>query len=134
MSTWIEEVMGLPLGDLVRKNPRLAEDVRSRMLAGIAQIRSGPPPTTVECWAVSERFQGIQVAGLVVVNVRDSAECPAAEELLVDLARLRKDEALFTDILGTRPRTASLASKPLAAFPGSSLLEGTRGPARRSWP
>jgi sugar phosphate isomerase/epimerase len=114
MSTWIEEVMGLPLGDLVRKNPRLAEDVRSRMLAGIAQIRSGPPPTTVECWAVSERFQGIQVAGLVVVNVRDPAERPAAGQLLVDLARLRKDDALFNDILGTRghrtPITAVVAN------------------------
>jgi hypothetical protein len=52
-------------------------------------------------WAVSERFQGIQVAGLVVVNVRDAAERPAAEQLLVDLARLRKDDALFNDILGT---------------------------------
>jgi hypothetical protein len=102
MSTWMEEVMGLPLGDSVRKNPRLAEDVRSRMLAGIAQVRSGPPPRSVERWAVSERFQGIQVAGLVVVNVRDAAERPAAEQLLVDLARLRNDDALFSDILGTR--------------------------------
>jgi len=42
MSTWMEEVMGLRVGDFVRKSPRLAEDVRSRMLAGIAQVRSGP--------------------------------------------------------------------------------------------
>ena len=69
------------------------------MLDGIAHVRSGPPPTTVECWAVSERFQGIQVAGLVDVNVRAPAERPAAEQLLVDLARLRKDDGLFNDIL-----------------------------------
>jgi hypothetical protein len=113
MSTWMEDVMGLPVGDFVRKNPGLAEDVRSRMLAGIAQVRSGPAPRTVECWAVSERFQGIQDAGLVVVNVRDPSERPAAEQLLVDLARLRKDDALFRDILGTRghrtPITAVVA-------------------------
>jgi hypothetical protein len=102
ISTWMEDVIGLPVGDFVRKNPRLAEAVRSRMLAGIAQVRSGPPPGPAECWAVSERFQGIQVAGLVVVNVRDPAERPAAEQLLVDLARLRNDDALFNDILGTR--------------------------------
>ena len=106
--------MGLPLGDFVRKNPRLAEDVRSRMLAGIAQVRSGPPPRPVECWSVSERFQGIQVAGLVVVNVRDRAERPAAEQLLVDLVRLRNDDALFNDILGWRghrtPITAVVAN------------------------
>jgi hypothetical protein len=98
----MEEVMGLPVGDFVRKNPRLAEGARSRMLAGIAQVRNGPPPRPVEHWAVSDRFQGIQCAGLVVVNVRDAAERQAAEQLLVDLARLRKDGALFNDILGTR--------------------------------
>ena len=102
--------MGLPLGDFVRKNPRLAEDVRSRMLAGIAQVRRGPPPGPVECWAVSERFQGIQVAGLVVVNVRDPAERPAAEHLLVDLARLRNDDALFNDILGWRGRRTRITA------------------------
>ena len=113
-STWMEEVMGLPVGDFVRKNPRLAEDVRSRMLAGIAQVRSGPPPRSVEHWGISERFQGIQGAGLVVVNIRLSTERPAAEQLLVDLARLRNDDALFNDILGWRghrtPITAVVAN------------------------
>ena len=94
--------MGLPVGDVVRKTPRLAEDARSSMLAGIVQVRSGPLPSPVECWAVSERFQGIQRAGLVVVNVRDAAERPAVEWLIVDLVRLRKDDALFNDILGWR--------------------------------
>jgi len=114
MSTWMEEVMGLPVGDLVHKNPRLAEDVRSRMLAGIAQVRSGPPPRSVEHWGISERFQGIQGAGLVVVNIQSSTERPAAEQLLVDLARLRNDDALFNDILGWRghrtPITAVVAT------------------------
>jgi hypothetical protein len=85
---------------LCSQNPRLAEDARSRMLTGIARLCSGPPPGPVECWAVSERFQGIQRAGLVVVNVRNPAERPPAEQLLLDLARLRIDDALFKDILG----------------------------------
>ncbi len=114
MSTWMEEVMGPAVGDFVRKNPHVAEDARSRMLAGIAQVRSGPPPRSVEHWGISERFQGIQGAGLVVVNIRSSTERPAAEQLLVDLARLRKDDALFSDILGTRghrtPITAVVAN------------------------
>jgi len=58
--------------------------------------------------------QGIQVAGLVVVNVRDPSERPPAEQLLVDLARLRNDDALFNDILGWRghrtPITAVVAN------------------------
>jgi sugar phosphate isomerase/epimerase len=36
------------------------------------------------------------------VNLRDPAERPAAEQLLVELARLRKDDALFNDIVGLR--------------------------------
>jgi hypothetical protein len=44
MDTWMEDVMGLPLGHFVRSNPHLAEDVRSRMLEGIAQVRAAPPP------------------------------------------------------------------------------------------
>jgi hypothetical protein len=94
--------MGLPLGDFARSNPRLTEDVRSRMLEGIAQVRGAPPPRPVDHWAVSERFQGIERAGLVVVNLRDPDERPAAAQLLVDLARLRKDDALFNDIVGWR--------------------------------
>jgi len=92
MATWMEDVMRLPVGDFARRNPRLTEDVRSRMLEG-SQVRASPPPRPVDYWAVSERFQGIERAGLVVVNLRDPAERPAAERLLVDMARLRKDAA-----------------------------------------
>jgi hypothetical protein len=110
MATWMEDVMGLPLGDFVRKNPRLTEDVRSSMLEGIAQVRAAPQPKPVDYWAVSKRFQGIERAGLVVVNVRDPAQRPAAEQLLADLARLRKDDTLFNDIVGWRGyRTAITA-------------------------
>jgi len=86
----------------VRSNPHLADDVRSTMMDGIAQLRAAAPPRLVDYWAVSERFQGIERAGLVVVNLRDPAERPAAEQLLVDLARLRKDDPLFNDIVGLR--------------------------------
>ena len=116
MVTWMEDVMGLPLGDLlrVRSNPRLTEDVRSRMLEGIAQVRAAPPPRPVDYWAVAERFQGIERAGLVVVNLGDHAAQPAAEQLLVEPARLRRDAALFNDIVGLRgnrlPTTAVVAN------------------------
>jgi hypothetical protein len=114
MATWMRDVMGLPLGDFALSNPRMTDDVRSRMLEGIAQVRGAPPPRPVDYWAVSERFQGIERAGLVVANLRDPAERPAAAQLLVDLARLRKDDALFNDIVGWRgyrlPITAVVAN------------------------
>ena len=69
---------------------------------GIAQIPAAPPPTPVDYWAVFERSQRIERAGLVVVNLRDPDERPAAEQLLVELARLRKDDALINEIVGLR--------------------------------
>jgi hypothetical protein len=114
MATWIEDVMGLPLRDFARSNPRLTEDIRSRMLEGIAQVRAAPPPRPVDRGVVPERFQGIERAGMVVVNLRDPGERSAAEQSPVDLGRLRKDDALFNDIVGWRghrlPITAVVAN------------------------
>ncbi len=65
-------------------------------------------------WLFSDDQYCRHIAGLVVVNLRDPAERPAAEQLLVDLARLRKDDALFNDIVGWRgyrlPITAVVAN------------------------
>ena len=57
MAVWLEEVMGLPLGNFARNNPRLVEDVRARMLEGIAQSREAVPRAPTEQWSVSERFR-----------------------------------------------------------------------------
>jgi len=114
MAMWIDHIIGSPAGDFVRRNPPLVEDVRTSMLAGIAAIRTSPPPQPVEYWAVSERFRGIEHAGLVVVNLRDQTVRVAAELLVADVQRLRKDDALFRDILGWRghriPITAVVAN------------------------
>ena len=83
--------MGPPVGDFVRKNPRLAEDVRSRMLAGIAQVRSGPPPRPVECWAVRVNDQVLSLAGeLLPPSLRslDAIHLATARLLGGSLARL----------------------------------------------
>jgi hypothetical protein len=92
----------------------------SRKLA--ADHRPGP----VEHWAVSERFQGIQRAGLFVINVRDPAERPADEQLLVDLARLRMDDALFKDILGGHGNRL-----PITAVVANMVDAGDAG--RKKW-
>jgi hypothetical protein len=114
MATWMGEVMGIPVGELLRKKPELGNDVRTKMLAGIAAARKAPPARAVEHWAVSERFQGIERAGLVVVNIRDQSERASAEQLVADVHRLRKDDALFDDIVGWRghrlPITAVVAN------------------------
>src|SRR4030081_3280679 len=53
MAMWIDEIIGGRAGDLVWGNPLLGEDVRTRMPAGIAAIRTSPPPEPVEYWAVA---------------------------------------------------------------------------------
>jgi hypothetical protein len=119
MVTWMDEAMRIPIGELLRKDPFLVDDVRTKMLAGIAATRKGPPPKPVEHWAVSEPFRGIERAGLVVVNIRDESE---RAQLVADAHRLRKDDALFEDMLAWRgnriPITAVVANLADARDPG----------------
>jgi hypothetical protein len=114
MATWMEEVVGISVGELLRKKPQLGEDVRGKMLAGIAAARTAPPAKAGEQWAVSEQLEGIERAGLVVVNIRHQSERASAERLVADVHRLRKDDALFNDIIGWRghrlPVTALVAN------------------------
>jgi hypothetical protein len=108
------QMLGAPIVELARRNPRLLEDTRGKLLAGIAASRKALPPKATEHWAIGERFAGIEHAQLVVVNVRGERERKNGEEIVANLARLRKDETLFNDILGFRgskiPVTAVVAN------------------------
>ncbi len=64
IATWMEEVVGISVGELLRKKP------------------------------VTERFAGIERAGLVVVNIRHQRERASADKLVVDVHRRRQDDAL----------------------------------------
>jgi hypothetical protein len=133
MATWMAEVMGIPVGELLRKKPGVGEDVRTKMLAGVAAARMAPPAKAVEHWAVSDRFQGIERAGLVVVNIRDQSERASAEQLVADVHWLRKDDALFNDMIGwrgrRRPITAVVAN---LADPGDAGRKKAVGRVRRT--
>ena len=130
--------MGIPIGELRRKDPLLVDDVRNKMLAGIAAARKAPPPKPVEHWAVSERFRGIKRTGLVVLNIRDESEGEPAEQLVADVHRLRKDAALFKGILAWRgyriPVTAVVANiaDPLDAGRKKALARVRRTTRSRS--
>jgi hypothetical protein len=102
VARWMEQVVGLPVGEHLRRTPALAEEVRRQLLTGIASFRTAPAPRAAERWAVAERFAGIENAGLVVVAVHDRGERDRAEQLAADALRLRRDPALFNDILGWR--------------------------------
>jgi len=63
--------------------------------------------------ALEDGYEGIERAQLVVVNVRSDADRRAAVAVLEDVTRLRKDEAVYQDVLGHRgnklPVTAVVA-------------------------
>src|SRR5438552_1048412 len=121
MATWMHEVMSIPVGELLRVKAELGEDVRTKMLAGIAGARKAPPLKPMEHRAVSERLKAIERAGLLVVNIRDQSERASAEQLVAYVHRHRKDNAVFQ-------RHRRLARLSTSDYRGGGQH---RGPARR---
>jgi molybdopterin-guanine dinucleotide biosynthesis protein len=108
------QLAGAPFADLVRRNPKLAEETRTKLLAGIRQVRKAAPPEPTEHWAIAPRFAGIETAQLVIVNIHGDRDRARAGRLVTDVLRLRREEELFADILGARgsrvPITAVVAN------------------------
>jgi hypothetical protein len=98
----LEQLVGAPIGDVARRHKSVLEHTRADLLAAIARARKAPPPMPTEHWAVAEGYAGIEHAQLVVVNIRNDPERRQGERLVGDLGRLRKEPALFDDILGAR--------------------------------
>ena len=63
---------------------------------------------------MEEGYEGIERAELVVMNVRSDAERDAAQVLVEEVRRLRKDQAVFDDVIGPHgnrvPVTAVVAN------------------------
>lgn len=102
VTKWMDEVVGLPIGELLAGKEALVEETRTKMLEAMAAARRGPRPTPVKQWAIADRYRGVEDAGLVVLNIRDDHERKAAERLLAEVARLREDEAVFKDVFSWR--------------------------------
>lgn len=100
VAEFLGQMVGVPLAEFARKNPSLVKDTRARMLDAIAQARKAPSPKPTEHWAIADGYEGIERAQLVVVNVRDDVERERGERLVSDVHRLRKDAAVFDDVLG----------------------------------
>jgi hypothetical protein len=96
------QMVGAPLAEFARRSPKLVEETRANLLAGIAQARRAPPPKPTEHWAIAEGYEGIERAQPVVVSIRSAAERKRGEDLANEVARLRSDAAVFDDVLGLR--------------------------------
>jgi hypothetical protein len=104
------QMVGAPLAELARKSPKLVEDTRASLLAGIAQARRTPPPKPTEHWAIADGYEGIERAQLVVINARDDGEREHGDRLVAEVHRIRKDTAVFDDILGYRGSKVPITS------------------------
>lgn len=95
------------------QQPDRFEDVRRSLRSRLAKAKRAPAPEPTEHWALAEDYDGIEHAQLVLVNVREEGERREAEMLIEELGRIRKDDAVFQDILGHRgskvPITAVVA-------------------------
>jgi hypothetical protein len=113
VARFLGQMTGAPSAAFARQNPKLLEEARATLLAGIAQLRKAPPPKPTEHWAIARSYVGIERAQLVVVNARGERDRARGELVVRDLMRIREDDALFEDILGIRgtrvPITAVVA-------------------------
>ncbi|MDA8038628.1 MAG: hypothetical protein M0Z69_05605 [Actinomycetota bacterium] len=111
-----------PLAELARNNPALVEKMRAILREVSTEPASVFPQGSEEHWSVADAYAGIEHAGLVVVNFRHGANRQAAEALVADVVRLRKDKELAADILGIRgnriPVTAVVADLADPKDPG----------------
>ncbi len=94
-------------------SPGRVEETRASMTAILEREGAAPAPEPKEHWAIAPAHAGIEHAQVVVVNIRDAKERNGAQRLVEELARLRRDKAIFDDILGWRghriPITAVVA-------------------------
>ncbi len=135
VARFMEHMLGGPIVEMARNRPQIFEDARTTLLAGIAMARKAPAPKPTLHWAIADGYAGIERAQLIVVNIRNEEERKRGERLVSDVGRLRKDDALFNDILGVGgsriPVTAVAANLIDAGDPGRKKALAR---ARRAFP
>lgn len=130
--------LGEPLAAMALRQSRVLDDLRRSMKSKLSEVRRVPPPAPTEHWALEDGYAGIERAQLIVVNVRSDAERRAAEAVVDDVVRLRKDEDVYRDVVGLRgnklPVTAVVAvfSNPKDAGLKKAVARVKRATKRRS--
>ncbi len=124
---------GEPLLEAALADPGAFEQTRAEMVRELARLRAAPPPGPTEHWALIPSHVGIEQAQLVVVSARDDDERSRGHLLAQEVGRLRKDDAVFKDVLGFRgsrvPVTAVVAN---LAIPEDAGLKKTLARVKRA--
>jgi hypothetical protein len=117
------ELLGPGLAEFAVQHPQWVEQERRKALTQLAELRNRPVAKPRMYWAIADAYHGIERAQLVVVNIRDDTDKDTGEALLTEVARLRNDSEVFTDVMGPRgnrvPITAVVANLTHPTDPGT---------------
>ncbi len=110
----LSAVVGEPAMRLLGERSDRLEAIRKDLLDLIERARHATPAKPNQRWGVAAGYEGIELAHVVIVNIRHEDERPRAERLIAEVARIRKDPQILDEILGWRgkriPITAVVAN------------------------
>jgi hypothetical protein len=126
------EVLGERFAALARQYPAVLERSYANMMSMLAQLRRAPPGEPIEYWGLAAGYEGIELAGLVIVNIHDEAQREVAGRLVAEVHRMRTDPELFRDIvgrLGSKHRITAVVAN--LGVPGDAGLRKAVGRIKR---
>ena len=113
MARFLGARFGKTLVAMALKQPRILDDLRRSLSGKLPEVRRAPAPAPTEHWGLAKGYEGIERAQLIIVNARAEMERRAAEALVEEIARLRKEDEVYRDVVGLRgnklPVTAVVA-------------------------
>ena len=86
--------------ETVLSKPKVLDSVWTEVSLNRARARAAPSPSPTDHWALTSGYEGIEKAGLVVVPARGEEDRLRGKALLEEFGRLRKDPAIFKDVMG----------------------------------
>jgi hypothetical protein len=95
----LDAELGGPLAAMAMQKPEFLDDIRRSMQGKLREVQDSPAPSPTEHWTIAGGYEGIERAQLVVVNVHGGENSTGAEALVSEVARIRKDEDVFRDVL-----------------------------------
>jgi len=120
----LERRLGGKALELFASEMGLGLDVE-RMLVSVPRTGERSRPTERR-WALAPGFEAMAAAQVVALNARSAEEAKAAELMLPDITRTRKDKAVFKDVVGTLanrlPVTTVVANLSDPRDPGTRKL------------
>lgn len=124
----LADVFGGVLGErfavLARQYPKVLGRSHTHILSMLAQLHKAPPGEPIEHWGLAEGYEGIELAGLVIVSIHDDAQREEADRLVAEVHRMRTDPELFRDVvgrLGSRHRITAVVAN--LGVPGDAGLK-----------